>query len=121
MGSYLFMKLRGRLCLLCGYLFFFQVLIIGAQVGIVDRNAKVKPTFVLLGTYHMGNEGNNTFKSDVDDVTSPKRQKQVAELLAKLEKYKPTKINFEKEVYFYSILGCVFNISYFLPFGIHFN
>ncbi len=92
------MKLREKFCFVIGFILFCQVLIINAQVGIVDRNAKVKPTFVFLGTYHMGSEGNNVFKSDVDTVSSPKRQKQIAELVEKLKKYKPTKIAIECDV-----------------------
>jgi hypothetical protein len=91
------MKLYKNFCLVfC--LLFCQGLITNAQVGIVDRDAKVKPTFVLLGTYHMGTEGNNVFKSDVDDVTSPERQKQIGGLIEKLKKYKPTKIAIECDV-----------------------
>lgn len=92
------MRLHKLCCLAIFWVLFSQLLIINAQVGIVDRDAKVKPTFVLLGTYHMGSEGNNVFKSDVDEVTSPKRQKQIAELLEKLKEYKPTKIAIECDV-----------------------
>jgi hypothetical protein len=63
-----------------------------AQVGIVDRNAKIKPTLVILGTYHMGTPGNNVVNPKVNDVTAPERQKQIVELVEKLKKFKPTKI-----------------------------
>jgi len=89
------MKLCERFSWLSVCVLFCQVSAVNAQVGIVDSNAKVKPTFVLLGTYHMGSEGNNVFKSDVDEVTSPKRQKQIVDLIEKLKKYKPTKIAIE--------------------------
>ncbi len=92
------MKLCKKFCVLSVCFLFCQVLIINAQIGIVDRNAKVKPTFVLLGTYHMGREGNNVYKSKTDDVTSPKRQKQIVKLIEKLEKYKPTKIAIECDI-----------------------
>lgn len=92
------MKLHKKFCFAIIWVLFCQFLIIDAQVGIVDRDAKIKPTFVLLGTYHMGSEGNNVFKSNVDEVTSPKRQKQMAKLVEKLKKYKPTKIAIECDV-----------------------
>ena len=92
------MKSCGMVFLLLAYFLFCQVSIGKAQVGNVDRNAKVKPTFVLLGTYHMGKEGNNVFKSNVDDVTSPERQKQIAKLIEKLKRYKPTKIAIECDI-----------------------
>src|SRR3954453_5063004 len=66
-----------------------------AQLGGVDRNAKIKPTLVVLGTYHMGTPGNNVVNGKVDDVTSPERQKQMDELAERLKKFKPTKIVLE--------------------------
>ena len=65
---------------------------IKAQIGIVDRDARSKPMLVVLGTYHMGTPGNNVVNGKVDDVTTPERQKQVVELVEKLNKFKPTKI-----------------------------
>ena len=66
-----------------------------AQIGIVDRHATIKPTLVVLGTYHMGTPGNNVVNGRVDDVTSPQRQKQLVQLVEKLKKFKPTKIALE--------------------------
>ena len=64
-----------------------------AQTGIViDRNARIKPALVVLGTYHMGTPGNNVVNGKVDDVAGPERQKQIVELVEKLKKFKPTKI-----------------------------
>ena len=63
-----------------------------AQVGIVNKDAKIKPVFMFLGSYHFGTQGNNVIKTDVSDVTTPERQKQIADLIKKLKKFKPTKI-----------------------------
>ena len=52
-----------------------------AQIGIVDQDAKTKPTLVILGTYHMGTAGNNVVNPKVADVTTPERQKQMVELV----------------------------------------
>jgi hypothetical protein len=71
---------------------FLSTFAVQAQLGIVDRDAVVKPTLVVLGTYHMGTPGNNIVNGKVDDVTSPERQKQMEELVERLKKFKPTKI-----------------------------
>lgn len=71
---------------------FFLTLSVNAQIGIVDQDAKTKPTLVILGTYHMGTPGNNIVNSKVADITTPERQKQMVELVGKLKKFKPTKI-----------------------------
>lgn len=63
-----------------------------AHTGIVNKDAKIKPTLVILGTYHMGTPGNNVVNGKVDDVSTPERQKQMAELVEKLKRFKPTKI-----------------------------
>lgn len=82
--------------LLCGLLFLLlSAAAARAQVGIVDAHAETKPTLVILGTYHMGNPGSNVVNGKVDDVTSPERQKQLAELTARLKKFGPTKIVLE--------------------------
>lgn len=65
---------------------------VSAQIGIVDADAKQKPGFVVLGAYHFANPGKDVAKSTVDDVLKPQRQKEIQQLVALLEKYKPTKI-----------------------------
>ncbi len=69
-----------------------------AQVGIVDRNAKTKPTLVILGTYHMSATRTNIINREVDDITSPERQRQVVKLVEKLKEFKPTKIALECDI-----------------------
>jgi len=86
------MKLRENFFLFCFGFLFLSTFIVKAQIGIVDRDAKVKPTLVILGTYHMGTPGNNVVNPKVTDVTVPERQKQIVELVEKLKKFKPTKI-----------------------------
>jgi hypothetical protein len=71
---------------------FLSTFAVKAQLGIVDREATIKPALVVLGTYHMGTAGNNVVNGKVDDVTSPERQKQIVKLIEKLEKFRPTKI-----------------------------
>jgi hypothetical protein len=86
------MKLREKI-FLPGFCFLIlSTFSVQAQIGIVDRDSRVKPTLVVLGTYHMGTPGNNVVNGKVDDISSPERQKQVVQLVEKLEKFKPTKI-----------------------------
>ena len=84
------MKLREKVFLF-GFLF-LSTFAVKAQIGIVDGNARSKPSLVILGTYHMGTPGNNVVNGKVDDVSTPERQKQMVELVEKLKKFKPTKI-----------------------------
>lgn len=89
------MKLHGRILF---SIFCFPFLLAAsakAQLGIVDRNAEKKPTLVVLGTYHMSATTTNVVNNQVDDITSPERQKQVVELVGRLKKFKPTKIALE--------------------------
>ena len=74
---------------------FLLTLSVKAQIGIVDQDAKTKPTLVILGTYHMGTPGNNVVNPKVADITTPERQKEIAELVGKLKNFKPTKIVLE--------------------------
>lgn len=90
------MKLLKKFCL--PVIFLCQVLIVNAQIGIVDKDAGTKPALVVLGTYHMGTPGNNVVNGKVDDVTSPERQKQLVELVEHLKKFKPTKIAVECDI-----------------------
>jgi hypothetical protein len=58
------------------------------------------PTEVLvLGTYHMANPGHDIFNMKADDVLAPKRQAEIAEVVAVLKKFQPTKIAVEADVY----------------------
>lgn len=85
------MKLRDRIFLFSSCIV-FVTFAVKAQIGIVDRDARIKPTLAILGTYHMGTPGNNMYNGKVDDIASPERQKQIIELVEKLNKFKPTKV-----------------------------
>jgi Family of unknown function (DUF5694) len=86
------MKLREKFLLFGFCSLFLSSFAVKAQIGIVDRDAKIKPALVILGTYHMGTPGNNVVNPKVTDVITPERQKQMIELVEKLKKFNPTKI-----------------------------
>lgn len=50
---------------------------------------------LVLGVYHMANPGRDIFNTRADDVLAPKRQAEIAQVIAVLEKFRPTKIAVE--------------------------
>ena len=57
-----------------------------------------KAHVLVLGVFHMDNPGRDIFNLQVDDVLTPKRQKEIAETVAALKKFRPTKIAIEAKV-----------------------
>lgn len=56
-----------------------------------DKSAKI----LILGTYHMDNPGQDAINLQADDVLGEKRQREIAELVERLARFKPTKIAVE--------------------------
>src|ERR1700719_2346072 len=50
---------------------------------------------MILGTYHMNNPALDTYNLKADDVLSDRRQREIDEVLGKLQRFNPTKISFE--------------------------
>lgn len=57
-----------------------------------------RPEILVLGTYHMANPGHDIHNMQADDVLSPKRQQEMAQLMEVLKKFRPTKIAIEAGV-----------------------
>ena len=57
-----------------------------------------RPEILVLGTYHMANPGRDIHNMQADDVLAPKRQQEIAQLVAVLKKFQPTKIAIEADV-----------------------
>jgi hypothetical protein len=57
-----------------------------------------RPEILVLGTYHMSNPGRDIHNMQADDVQSPKRQREIAQLIEVLKKFHPTKIAIEADV-----------------------
>lgn len=51
--------------------------------------------FLFVGSYHMGNPGRDVHNTRADDVLTPERQREIAEVARLLERYRPTKIMVE--------------------------
>jgi hypothetical protein len=60
--------------------------------------AEIRPEIMILGTYHMDNPGRDVYNMQADDVGSPKRQLEVAQVIEVLKKFRPTKIAIEADV-----------------------
>jgi hypothetical protein len=52
---------------------------------------------MVLGTYHMANPGHDVVNTEVDDVTSPRRQRELADLSGRLARFRPTRILVERQ------------------------
>jgi hypothetical protein len=53
---------------------------------------------LVLGVYHMANPGRDIVNMQADDVLSPRRQAEIAQVVAALARFHPTKIAVEAEV-----------------------
>lgn len=61
--------------------------------------AATRAEVLVLGTYHMANPGRDVFNMKADDVLTPKRQAEIAELVAVLKRFRPTKVAVEAGVW----------------------
>jgi hypothetical protein len=53
---------------------------------------------MILGVYHFDNPGRDVHNAKVDDVTTPQRQAELAEVAARLAQFKPTRLALEAQV-----------------------
>ena len=68
----------------------------GAKPPLQEKQIK-KAHVLVVGTFHMANPGRDIFNLKVDDVLTEKRQKEIAETVAMLKKFRPTKIAIESD------------------------
>jgi hypothetical protein len=52
---------------------------------------------MILGTYHMGNPGNDLANMEADDVTRPRRQAEIAAVAEALATWRPTRVLVERQ------------------------
>ncbi len=60
--------------------------------------APARAEVLVLGVYHMANPGHDIFNMQADDVLQPRRQADIAQVIAALKKFRPTKIAVEGEI-----------------------
>jgi hypothetical protein len=63
-----------------------------------SAQSDARPEILVLGTYHMSNPGHDVHNMQADDVLSPRRQREIAQLIEVLKRFRPTKIAIEAEV-----------------------
>jgi hypothetical protein len=73
--------------------------LIAALVTLSAAAETPRAEVLVLGVYHMANPGRDIFNTKADDVLTPKRQAEIAQLIEALKKFKPTKVAIEADVY----------------------
>ena len=63
-----------------------------------EPTAPARAEVLVLGVYHMSNPGHDIFNMQADDVLAPKRQAEIAQVIAVLKNFHPTKVAVEGEV-----------------------
>ncbi len=63
------------------------------------KPSEARAEVLVVGVYHMANPGRDIFNMKADDVLSPKRQAEIAQLLEVLKKFQPTKIAIEADMW----------------------
>lgn len=71
-------------------------LAVALSVPALAQTAPARAEVLVLGVYHMNNPGRDIFNTKADDVLAPKRQAEMAEVIAVLKKFRPTKIAVER-------------------------
>ncbi len=77
------------------YILLFVIFCFSLPVA-AQETKQTKPVVMILGTYHMGNPGLDLNNIKADDVRAPKRQKEIADFIALVKKFKPTRIAVEQ-------------------------
>jgi hypothetical protein len=73
-----------------------------ATVVCAQQSSAEKPAdraqVLVLGVYHMANRGHDIYNMHADDVLTPKRQAEIAQIIEALKKFHPTKIAVEADL-----------------------
>src|SRR5436305_15344316 len=76
-----------------------SIVIVAMSLASAAQTAEQCPTgkvpLMVHGTYHMSNPGQDAVNIQADSVSSPRRQAELAVLLERLAKFRPTKIGVE--------------------------
>jgi len=73
------------------------ILAVGAISIAAWAQPDARPEILVLGTYHMSNPGRDIYNMKADDVLSPKREQEMAQLIEVLKRFRPTKIAIEAD------------------------
>lgn len=78
----------------------FLVTTLAVVAGISAANAGAQnkdpqADFLFIGSYHMSNPGRDVHNTRADDILSEERQREIAEVVRLIERYRPTKVMVE--------------------------
>ena len=98
--SHHFTELQKKRLLSSFMLIFLAVFTVKAQFREKIPPAECQPNddriqVLLIASFHMSNPGADKFNMKSDDVLSPKRQSEIAQVVKNLSAFKPTKIAVE--------------------------
>ena len=65
------------------------------SISLAQTPATSAPAQVMLDTYHLGNPDQDLHNMKPDNVLTPKKQAELADIAARLARFKPTKIAVE--------------------------
>jgi hypothetical protein len=65
------------------------------QSSMDSATIDARPDVLVLGVWHMANPGGHVVNVEADDVLSPRRQSEIAEVMTVLGRFQPTKIAVE--------------------------
>jgi len=71
--------------------------VVAPAQGTSSKEETKRAEVLVLGVYHMATPGRDIFNMQADDVLSPTRQQQLAQLAEVLKKFQPTKIAVEAD------------------------
>ena len=69
--------------------------VIPASLLIAAEGIDKRPSLLIVGTAHFNNPGRDIINEELEDITSPMRQRELMAFLAALEKYDPTHVAVE--------------------------
>jgi len=70
-----------------------------AQQSPAEKPAEpARAEVLVLGVYHMSNPGRDIVNMQADDVLAPKRQAEIAQVIAALKRFQPTKVAVEADI-----------------------
>src|SRR5262245_46673022 len=75
--------------------FFTLFMLCLSQLPAAAQSSSNSTQVMILGVFHMNNPGRDLIKPSIKDVLGERRQKEIADVVARLEKFRPTKIALE--------------------------
>lgn len=72
-------------------------LLLAASITLVHAATPVPIRVMVIGTFHLDNPGQDLHNMKVDDVSTPKRQKELADVAERLMRFRPTSVMVESQ------------------------